>query len=118
MVGEAARSRRARGCRPGDDVLTRSAPRSRNLDQGSLNNTMGSKLHVDEPMAQARCLAFIVARPKSAPAAMAVPKSEVLGCCFSIGLSAQRRPLLYLKPLKDTVPRPPAVAGSKAMAPG
>eukprot|EP00913_Durusdinium_trenchii_P027112 g25441.t3 len=53
LVGEAARHRRARGCQPGDDVVTRRTARTHNFDNGSLNTTWGSKLGHDEPLAKA-----------------------------------------------------------------
>eukprot|EP00435_Cladocopium_sp_Y103_P068510 s232_g31.t1 len=40
LVGEAARQRRARGCLPGDPVLTNRKARTHNFDNGSLNTTL------------------------------------------------------------------------------
>eukprot|EP00434_Breviolum_minutum_P018726 symbB.v1.2.016526.t1/scaffold1257.1/size128495/5 len=85
LVGEAARNRRARGCLPGDPVLTNRNPRTHNFDNGSLNTTAGSKLQKNEPMAQAGPV------PMALGAAVA-PKSEVLGCCFSIGYGDNMKP--------------------------
>ncbi|CAK9073720.1 unnamed protein product [Durusdinium trenchii] len=87
LVGEAARHRRARGCQPGDDVVTRRTARTHNFDNGSLNTTWGSKLGHDEPLAKTTSV-FHNHRGHGIRAGAAVPgycgfiPSKVAGNCF------------------------------------
>eukprot|EP00931_Biecheleriopsis_adriatica_P003445 TRINITY_DN10512_c0_g1_i2.p1 TRINITY_DN10512_c0_g1~~TRINITY_DN10512_c0_g1_i2.p1 ORF type:complete len:232 (+),score=18.20 TRINITY_DN10512_c0_g1_i2:89-784(+) len=86
VVGETARNRRDAGCLPGDDLLTNTELRSRHVDGGSLNTTMGSKLG-HEPMAKA-VSTFHNPRGHGLRAGAAIPgyagfiPGKVAGNCF------------------------------------
>lgn len=85
VVAHAARDRRGK-VRPADDILTNTKPRSRYIEQGAFNATMGSKL-AHEPLAKTSSV-FYNPRGHDLRSGAAVPgycgfiPGKVAGNCF------------------------------------